>query len=282
MKRATKRTLKRILRFVPTPNWTARYPDLNRLERCKVNALSRILLKKTNQMVFAGPFATMKLTDNIELWEDPRIIAGSYEEEVHGVINDVICRAPQDVIVIGAAFGYYAVGFALKIAGATVTAFEAVEDPCWNELAELARINGVGDRIVQRGLCTAEELEKVCRPNSFVICDCEGAEEDILLPCKVRALESCTMLVELHECYRPRLMPTLVERFHKSHKITMIEEGDRNPARYRILKELPRAWQSIAVEENRWMPGKSSQIPVALRFMVCEPKAAPAHEQYGR
>jgi hypothetical protein len=269
---AAKLVLKRILRFAPTPNWTAHYPKLNRLERFKVRVLCQILLKETGHMVYGGPFSTMKLTENLELCWDPPMILGSYEEEVHDVINNVICMAPDNIIDIGAAFGYYAVGFALKIANTTVIAFESVEEPHWQELADLARINGVSGKVIQRGFCTAEELAKACAPNSFILCDCEGGEEDILQPLKVPALNSCKILIELHEFYRPNVVGTLISRFRDSHKIRIIEEVDRDPSRYRILKKLPRSWRSVAVEEKRWIGRGSSRITTWMRFMVLDPK----------
>ncbi len=269
---ATKLAIKRILGFLPTPNWTARYPDLNRLERFKIDALCHTLLRETGHMVFSGPFCTMQLSESLTLSRDPKIIVGSYEEEVHGVINDVICLAPDHILDIGAAFGYYAVGFALKVANTTVTAFEGVEHPHWQQLAELAKLNGVSGKIAQRGLCTATELAKACSPRSFILCDCEGGEEDILQPLKVPALTSCKILVELHEFNRPNLVATLISRFRDSHRIRIIEESDRDPARYRILKKLPRSWQSIAIEETRWVTRKSSRTSTLLRFMLLDPK----------
>lgn len=270
---AWKPALKRILRSVPMPHWLARCPDLNRLERIKMNGLCRTLLKRTGHKVFGGPFCTMKLAENLDLAWDPKFIVGSYEEEVHSVIDDVICAAPAQVIVIGAAFGYYAVGLALKIANTIVTAFEAVEHPYWRQLAELAKINGVSSKIVQRGLCTTEELAVACVPKSFILCDCEGSEEDILKPLEIPTLKSCKILVEVHEFYRQNLVATLVDRFRDSHEIRIIEEADRNPSRYHILKELPHYCRSVAIEEHRWIPAKSSRTVTWLRFLLLSPKS---------
>jgi len=213
---ANKVALKRMLGLMSTLHWKARYPWLIRLlekhEHCKMSALCAILLREGGRQVFAGPFAGMTLPANIAVSGDPKYILGSYEEELHDVLNQIICMAPAHIIDIGAAGGYYAVGLAMKIANTTVTAFEAVEEPHWAQLAELASSNGVSRKIIQRGLCTADELAKSCRPDSFILCDCEGAEEDILQPLVTPALASCTMLVELHEFYRPAVVGTLIGR----------------------------------------------------------------------
>lgn len=268
-----KRALKQVLAFVPTPNWTARFPNLNRLERIKVGVLCQTLRSESGNMVYSGPFATMKLEEKLELSWDSKTIVGSYEAEIHGVINDVICMAPENIIDIGSSFGYYAVGLALKIANTTITAFEAVEDRHWKQLADLARINGVSSKIIQRGMCTVQELAKTCTPKSFVLCDCEGGEEDLLQPLEVPALKSCKILVELHEFIRPNVVGTLISRFRDSHQIKIIEEANRNPSRYRILKTLPRSWRPVAIEETRWISAESSRTKAWLRFMVLDPKS---------
>jgi hypothetical protein len=273
MSSPTKRLLRRFVACVPTPYWTRRHPHLSRLEKWKRNALCDMLLSETDYRVFGGPFSTMKLSESVELSGDPRMITGSYELEIQPIVNDVICEAPTTVVDIGAAFGYYAVGFALKIADTRVIAFEAVEVPHWAQLQELARINGVERKISQRGLCTSKALQEVCPENSFILSDCEGAEEDILDPVAVPALKTCKLLVELHEFHRPKLVATLVGRFLKSHEIRIIDEVARDPARYRILKRLPRSWRSVAVEEAKWVSfdGVSHQV-TRLQFMLLTPK----------
>lgn len=272
-----KSRIKHVLSFIPTPFWTRRYPHLNRLEKWKVGVLCDILWKESGGMVFSGPFSTMKLPAGLALSQDPRMIVGSYEEEVRGIVNEVIASAPSQIVDIGSAYGYYAVGFALKIAKTRVTAFEAVESEHWKQLADLAAANGVSGRIVQRGLCTPADLAAVCEEGAFVLSDCEGAEEDLCDPSKVPALKSCTILIELHEFHRPLLVARLVERFKNSHSIRTIEEQRRDPARYRILKRLPKGWRSIAIEEAKWID-EGTQKTTCLRFMLLTPKLrAPGH-----
>jgi len=223
-------------------------------------------------MVFGGPFSTMKLVQGSTLAADPRMIVGSYEQEVHDVLNRIIASAPTNIIDIGAAYGYYAVGLAMKIAKANVVAFEAVEESHWSELAALARLNGVDARIIQRGICTSKHLLETCIPGSFILSDCEGAEEDLLNPSEIPALRSCTMLIELHEFHRPGLVGLLVDRFKESHSIELLDETARDPARYRILKRLPLAWQPVAIQEVKWISDQLSRTTTWLRFMVLTPK----------
>jgi predicted O-methyltransferase YrrM len=270
---ATLRTrLRYILSYIPTPFWTRRYPHLTRVEKWKLNVLCDILFRHSGGMVFSGPFASMKLCEGSALSHDPRMIVGSYEQEVHDVINQVIADAPSHIVDIGAAYGYYAVGLAVKIANATVTAFEAIEEEHWRELKALAELNKVSHKIDQRGLCTPAEFAKVCTEAAFVLSDCEGAELELCDPATIPALKSCTLLIELHEFHKPRLVATLVQRFRSSHSIKIIDEERRDPSRYRILKRVPAGWRSTAVEEAKWIGDGAQRTTTSLRFMLLTPK----------
>ncbi len=268
-----RRKLQKLLRFIPTPGWIRHYPRLSRLEYCKKAYLCDTLLEQTGNMVFGGPFSTMRLERSLSIASDPRMILGSYEQEIHPVINAAILNSPPAIIDIGAAFGYYAVGFARKTRS-PIFAFEAVEHPHWGELARLAQINEVSSQITQRGLCTPEELRSVCQNGSFILSDCEGAEEDLLDPDKVPALKTCTMLVELHEFIRPYVLRNLVPRFRSTHRLSLFEEQPRDPTTYRVLKHLPERWRPIAIEEGKWIPAGDGIANTWLRFMLLEPRGA--------
>lgn len=271
----SRQTLKHMVGFLSTAHWTIRYPGLMRLleqlRNARLAALCRLLMVETGGQVSTGPFATMKLTEELAL-SSPQFVLGSYEAELHKIINQVLLEAPAQVIDIGASYGYYAVGMALKIAATTVIAFEAVERPYWEQLAALARLNGVSEKIVQRGFCTVEAFAATCTPGAFVICDCEGGEAELLDPLLVPALHSCTMLVELHEFYRPHVAATLIQRFSPSHYIRIIEGAARNPDRYMALAKLPRRWRSIAVADVRWIERDRRKVVISARFMLLTPK----------
>jgi hypothetical protein len=133
-------------------------------------------------------------------------------------------------------------------------------------------MNGVDNKVVQCGLCTPKILAEVCVANSFILSDCEGAEEDILNPLEIPVLRGCSILVELHEFHRPNLVGTLISRFKESHTIKLIEENRRDPSGYRILRALPRRWRSIAIEEIKWISDLPPRITTWLRFMLLTPK----------
>jgi hypothetical protein len=90
-------------------------------------------------------------------------LLGSYEVELHPVIETLIATRPPLVVNIGAPDGYYAVGMALRCERAQVLAYEP--EPYRSRVCAMpARMNGVADRVEHRGLCTPESLAAIDAP----------------------------------------------------------------------------------------------------------------------
>src|SRR5262249_24805293 len=136
---------------------------------------------------------------------------------------------PSIVVDIGAAEGYYAVGFARRLPKAQVIAFEM--DPGGRRLlAEMAILNRVDDRVTVRGKCEQADLIKLASryPEGVYIIDVEGGEETLLSPSIVPTLHRASILVEVHEFVHLGITERLVNRFHTSHDIKEIWQEPRN------------------------------------------------------
>jgi len=250
--------------------WPRRYPFLNASGREGVTALCRHILELSSNRVFAGPFAGMLLDPKSHLATKPMMIVGSYEREIHDIINLVIARSPNVVLNIGSADGYYSVGLARHLPHSKVIASEADLETHEKSARELAALNKVQSRILQQGACTLQNLKDTCVKDSFVLCDCEGAEAHLLDPEAVPDLRTCLIACELHDFYAEGLTGLLVSRFRNSHHIEIRCEGPRHPADYRILRNLPRVLASVAVAETRHV----GNVLTSGRFMVLFPKGA--------
>src|SRR5687767_8816890 len=151
--------------------------------------LRAALLTASGGRVIGGPFAAMKLADlgprNVFLAK----LLGTYELELRDALEAAIARSPRNVVIAGAAEGYYAIGIALRLSTARVTAFEA--DPrARAALQEAARTNGVADRIVVAGLCDAGGMSEALAGAgpTMVVCDIEGSEGVLIDPAVVPSL----------------------------------------------------------------------------------------------
>ena len=161
------------------------------------------------------------------------MLLGSYESELHEIINAALQRKYQLVIDVGSAEGYYAVGFALK-GISPVLAFDA--DP--RELAlckEMARINAVADRLTARNWCSPEALRSsVAGGRCFVLSDCEGYETKLFDDATVEALIRSDVLIEVHgNAYEP-----LLTRFSRTHTVQTVVTSPRSADDYPELASL--------------------------------------------
>jgi len=153
-------------------------------------------------------------------------LLGTYEVELTAIFECLV-QTPYDVIVdVGCAEGYYAVGLALRIPSAKVFAFD-IDSQARGLCKEMARLNGIPDRVVVRGVCTPEALSKiVAGKRALIISDCEGGERDLFAPHCVTQLQHCDLLVETHDFIHRGMSMELQERFRATHECRVVHSMD--------------------------------------------------------
>lgn len=173
--------------------------------------------KVANRRILSGPFEGMKFTI-----ENPHLIKllGTYELEIAPAIEKLREFHFTKIINIGAAEGYYAIGFAILWPQATIYAFESMPER-QNAISQLAMDNALSERVSINGTCTANELISLLnQPQStLIVCDVEGQEKELLKPEKIGNLVKAYILVELHDMYVDSCSKSIMERFEKTHYI---------------------------------------------------------------
>jgi hypothetical protein len=182
----------------------------------------------------------------------PKLI-GSYECELHDVIQ-LICQTRYGRIIdAGAAEGYYAIGLARRIPAARVVAFEMA--PKSRELlALMAQVNGVAGHLTIRGACDPASLSaELDSPDDLMllVCDVEGYERVLLDPDRVPGLRRTDVLVEFHDHEDATISSTILSRFRATHDLQVIDVARRDPSAYPILSCLRPEDRAAALEEFR-------------------------------
>lgn len=175
------------------------------------------------------------------------IYLGRYETEILDWIEAAVTSRPRHVIDIGAADGYYAVGFKHALPQSEITAFELSREA--RKTASLTAARN-GCNIDLRGSANARQILKLPAEHAFVLCDCEGAEVDILTPEVVHHLRSATVVVELHDGIRIDATGIITRRFAATHDIELrgIDGASGPPAELAGWSDAERA---IALGEHR-------------------------------
>jgi hypothetical protein len=185
------------------------------------------IARQTRCRVLLGPFARTRypfsfLARNLFLGP-PQV--GSYEGELHPVVERIVASEPEVLVNVGAAEGYYTVGFARRLPELEVVAFEA-EPAIAAAASRLAELNGVAGRVEVRGACTTDELaeldSRLAGKRVCVLMDCEGCERELADPGLAPWLESASFVVELHTSVDAEIETLLEQRFGTTHETRVV------------------------------------------------------------
>lgn len=212
--------------------------------------------ERTGQKVIAGPFVGLSYVNrSVGSAYIPKLL-GIYERELADVVEEIVAARPPLMIDVGAAEGYYAVGFACRLPNSQMIAFETEQDGR-DAVAEMAKVNGVAERVTVRGNCDVGALNAALenQPGAVLIMDVEGYEEVLLDPVAVPALRSITFLCELHEFAVSGISQIIAERFAATHTLELIWAEARSSADFPwstlITRMLPSRYTEGAVSEMR-------------------------------
>lgn len=160
-------------------------------------------------------------------------VLGCYELELHDQVERVIAMEPDAVINVGSAEGYFTLGMGRRLPKTKLIAFEMLKSARYF-LAKNAELNGLRDRVDQRGICTADELNQVLGEfkKPMVFCDCEGFEDVALDPARVKNIVRAIIMVEVHDGpgFAPGVSQRLLDRFKVTHEIAIVKSRPRTPA----------------------------------------------------
>ncbi len=214
--------------------------------------LTRQLAEAFGPTVQSGPFQGLRYAF---LEAEGSVLApkllGTYECELHGWIEALVGTGYRRVVVVGCAEGYYAVGLARRLPAAQVFAFD-LSARARALCADLAEANGVADRLVLGGRCERADLDRLVEPGTLVVCDCEGAEFDLLCPAEMPSLREGDFLVEVHrtsDVADPAT--TMEERFAATHAVQRATYGTCPRTEAAALAALAPSDRAFAVDENR-------------------------------
>lgn len=216
----------------------------------KLKRISQRFVARYGASVLAGPFAGLSyISRSVGSSLTPKLL-GCYEKELHEVLEYITNINYSEIVDIGCAEGYYAVGLAVRIPASIIYAFD-IDLVAQQLCKELAQLNGVRERVIVRGNCRLETLQELPLDKALIVCDCEGYELQVLQPDLAPILRYCDILVELHDFINPSISNTILNRFAQTHDIQLIKSTSRNPTVYPVLDFLSEEERRLAVAEFR-------------------------------
>lgn len=206
--------------------------------------------------VLAGPFKGM-IYPELKASGSPMLpkIVGSYEDELHPIINRILPRNYKTVIDVGCAEGYYAIGLAMRLPEAKVFAFDT-DQVALARCRKMAAANQVSNRIEFGGFCDANKLRDFPYNHpTLIVCDCEGYEKQLFVKDNLAALAKADILIELHEYTVPDVTAYITELFKDSHRMEFVQSHAKHIRNYPVLKNLEQQYyrDSILIERDDLM-----------------------------
>jgi precorrin-6B methylase 2 len=204
----------------------------------QIQKLAENLFK--DKTVLHGPFQGLKYpgfrSRNSSL--NSKLI-GSYETELHGVFEEIIKTEYTQILDVGCAEGYYAVGLALKMPKVKVLAYD-IEAEARQLTGDMAKLNNVSDRIKIEASCTEETLKNFAfEKRSLIISDCEGYERHLFTEKNLANLKNTDILIETHDWVNINISTNLENLFAKTHDVEIIRSiGDVLKAKHYKYDEL--------------------------------------------
>ena len=215
------------LTFVKGADFYARYKlsSLKGADGENFRALQKRLSEELT--VLHGPFAGMKYPSSQAAGSAliPKLL-GSYEKELHPVLEHLLSKNYTEVIDVGCAEGYYAVGIARRLPNCKVTAYDL--NPEARKLCRsMAELNGVADRVDIQTACSPETLQSYqTESRSLIICDCEAYEKQLFTPAVRDAILKHDILIETHDFLDITISSYLMELFKNTHRLSVISSVD--------------------------------------------------------
>jgi precorrin-6B methylase 2 len=201
--------------------------------------------------ILNGPFKGIKYPsiDITELTLAPKI-SGSYEGHLTPLINELVKIPFNNIIDVGCAEGYYAVGLAKLIPQSTVHAYD-INEKDLEFCKKMADLNNVSNITLNR-FCSPETLINFnYGERSLIFCDCEGYELDLFTEDAIKALKNTDVIIELHDVINPIISETLLERFKQSHDIRIINNSNVDYSKLQGMDNLTPGERAFAVYEHR-------------------------------
>jgi hypothetical protein len=216
-----------------------------------------------------GPFKGLRYPPTVTSPQNLALkLIGGYESELDSVVEEICRTGYSEVIDVGCAEGYYAVGLALRLPTAKVFAYDT-ELSARENCAALAALNKVSDRVKIDSWCDTEKLLAIgVTKRGLIISDCEGFELDLFPERAIPRLARFDILIECHDFIRLGITPELKRRFAATHTIRSIQSTDDIAKAYNYhYPEL----EGYTLDERRKL--LAERRPVVMEWLFLKSKA---------
>jgi len=226
---------------------------LRQLAKYRSHLLQWELARSQGAEVRAGPFRGMKYIDHSsEGCHIPKIL-GCYEHELQPFFEAAIATGYEDVVNVGCAEGYYAVGLALRMPQTRVHAYDI--DPSARKMCErVAGQNAVATRVRVAEAFTSATFREFAGRRALFLIDVEGSERDLIAAAPGAELAGFDFIIECHDAAPAKMSSPLRSHLEPTHASALITHRIAAPQLPPLFENLGHLDQLLAVWEWRGHP----------------------------
>jgi hypothetical protein len=221
--------------------------------------------------LYFGPFAGLKIPDQVYKKLSVSEKLGMYESCLHPKFSELLNRNIRNIIVVGGNNGYYSAGLSYLFNPDQLTVYETISTLhpyilSWFDANQLPACNISGE-------ATIAEFKKWDDKIDLVFMDCEGYEIHLLNPESFRWQADADVLVELHPFYVENLIGSIVRRFENTHTAEIIyDDFTEDDKIQKILEVLPSKITYNKHPGHRWINQNGQKIYTGGIFLFLKRK----------
>lgn len=229
-----------------------------------------LLIEKIGSQVYYGPFSGLRIPNALINELTLPEILGLYESCLFKVWEKLISKKINNIMMIGGHMGYYSAALSYLFQPDRMVVFER-EISLHALILEWAKVNEINSlQLFEEA--TASTFKNWENEINLIVCDCEGEEIDLLNPLEFEWQKKCDIVVEVHPFYQKNLAGTLVRRFIKTHKISIINDDFEEDEK---IKKILRGLQleKLKYDEHpnhRWIISEGKKVHTSGYFLFLE------------
>ena len=212
------------------------------IKKLSINSEHRVL-----NGVFKGlRYPSLNITESTLV---PKIV-GSYEYQLQPWLSRIINTSYSDIIDIGSAEGYYAVGLAKRMPNTIVHCYDINEKDI-EFSKQMAKVNNAGN-LTWNTFCDENTLLNFAyKGKTLIMCDCEGYELELFTKTVADKCKHVDFLIELHDVVNPVISSRILSIFQYTHTFNVVNNKDVDYSMLNGLQKLSPKEREFALFEHR-------------------------------
>ena len=228
-----------------------------------INAINYLITRYSRNRIISGPFSGVVRGNGSIHGAAMAKLLGTYECELHNIMNKLSGYEWRKIINVGAGDGYYVIGTASKWKVDKVISYEMLSRGR-DIIAESATINHIKN-INNLGACEEKNLFENAEADSFdlLIMDVEGAELKLLSERVIERLKNSVLIIEAHDFVYPGCTEEIIHRLHRHHRVKIISSRERKANEFPLHLPVPKYFKKVLMCEGR---------PEVMNWVVAAPR----------